>query len=243
MKIINKKILVFILYIIVFPSTTFALEESVNFYESPQNYAFELRFGLYLPDVDSEFSDSSPFGDVFGNDGRLLSALEFDWQIVPIYVGTFGVGGTVGYFTADGKALLEDGSGQSEQEVTFNMVPLELLAVVRFDWLANNISIPLVPYFKIGIAYYIWWSSTADKTSEDADGNSATGGVFGWKMSTGVMLRLDQFDRDTARDFDTEWGVNHSYLFFEWFWNFVDGFGSQINLGDTNWSAGLALEF
>jgi len=41
-------------------------------YRSPQRFAFELKFGPYRPDVDSEFASSgpnarAPYKDFFGN--------------------------------------------------------------------------------------------------------------------------------------------------------------------------------
>ena len=39
--------------------------------ESPQHAAFELRFGPYRPNVDSEFAGATPFEDTFGNCPRI----------------------------------------------------------------------------------------------------------------------------------------------------------------------------
>jgi hypothetical protein len=39
--------------------------------------------------------------------------------------------------------------------------------------------------------------------------------------------------------------VNHSYLFFEYYWAWLDNFGAddRPNLGDDSWALGLAFEF
>lgn len=221
------------------------ITSKLEYYESPQNYAFELRFGLYRPDVDEEFGgEHTPYKDIFGTDTNLLFGAELDWQITSIFIGTLGIGGFIGYFRDTGNALLPGSNISSEQEVTFNILPLELLVVIRIDWLADNLKIPLVPYLKSGLCYYIWWSDSGGKLSEDTNGNSALGGIWGYKVAGGLMLRLDQFDIKTAKDFDREWGVNHSYLFFEWYWAKVNNFEQGgLSLGDSTWSAGIALEF
>ena len=62
---------------------------------SPQNFAFELRFSPYRPQIDEEESlnGKTPFADAFGDKPRLYIGAEFDWQIFRIpYVGTIGPG-------------------------------------------------------------------------------------------------------------------------------------------------------
>ncbi len=46
------------------------------------------------------------------------------------------------------------------------------------------------------------------------------------------------------RDFDSELGVNHTYLFAEYTYEDVNGFGTEgINLSSRRFSFGLAFEF
>jgi hypothetical protein len=70
-------------------------------------FAFEVRFGPYWPQVDSEDGLSgTPYESTFGNDGRFYFGLEFDWMPLRIpYVGTFGVGVGWGYTWASANAL------------------------------------------------------------------------------------------------------------------------------------------
>lgn len=214
-------------------------------YSSPQNYAFELRFGLYRPEVDDEFGgEKTPYRDIFGTDSNLLFGVELDWQITSIYIGSLGIGGFIGYFRDEGKALLPGNTNSAQEEVTFNILPLELILIIRIDILADKVKIPIVPYFKSGLCYYIWWSEAGDSLSKNDKGEDALGGIWGYKLGTGIMLRLDQFDLKTAKDFDREWGVNHTSLFFEWFWTKVNNFEQGgLNLSDSSWSVGIALEF
>src|SRR5262249_13618963 len=53
-------------------------------YETPQRFAFELRFGPYRPDIDDPFPGQKPYENVFGTDHRVAVGFEFDWQAMRI---------------------------------------------------------------------------------------------------------------------------------------------------------------
>jgi len=219
---------------------------------SPQRFAFELRFGPYLPQVDDSVpagttacGNGRPYNAIFGNRSGLMTELEFDWQALNIYVGTLAIGGSIGVFHQTAKAFNEGTCTRSEDETGLWLLPITAMVVLRFDILANRWSIPLVPYFKAGITYSIWVATDANGIATANDGSAGSGGTFGTRLGGGLMLRLDWIEPQTARTFDNEFGGNHSYLFFEYYWAWVDNFGSghRMNVGDATWVAGLALEF
>jgi hypothetical protein len=218
---------------------------------SPQRFAFELRFGPYDPDVDegmpsgSTACGSGPYNAVFNDETGLMTELEFDWQPLDIFVGSLGIAGSFGMFHVTNKAFEEGSCTRSNDETGLWVLPLNLLAVVRFDILAERWSVPIVPYFKAGLSYAIWVATDADGISTADDGSRGYGGSFGLRLAGGLMLLLDWIEPRAARTFDNEFGVNHSYIFFEYYWAWVDGFGSgnRMNVGDDSWVLGLALEF
>jgi hypothetical protein len=137
-------------------------------------------------------------------------------------------------------------------DTTLNVIPLELLAIYRFDVLAKRWHVPLVPYVKVGLAYYLWWIengggflSIPKVTLSNGQVLHGFGGTFGWAFRPGIALLLDVLDPVAARTMDTEIGINHSYLFFELNYADINGFGAgnKLVLSDTNWAAGLAFEF
>ena len=68
-------------------------------YESPQNFAFEVRVGPYHPRVDtaSDTRGKGPYETEFGDSMRWEVAVEFDWQIYRIpHLGTIGIGASAG---------------------------------------------------------------------------------------------------------------------------------------------------
>jgi hypothetical protein len=205
---------------------------------TPQHFAFELKFGPYLPEVDSEFgSDQAPYYRTFGNDYLLLSLFQFDWEFIRIPGGTFAAGISSGFMQAVGPAKTSDGRTSGEDTV-LNIVPIYYSVAFRADIFANEWHVPLVPYVKGGIATYYWWVLNGGGTAE-------WGWTPGWFFNPGLMLQLDFMEPGTARSFDSSMGINHSYLLVELMWAGVDGFGrgKSMILSDLSFTAGLAFEF
>lgn len=213
-------------------------------YESPQYAAFELRFGPYRPEVDSEFGGAKPFADTFGDDNRYLFGIEVDWQALRIpHFGSFGPGFGWGYTKFSADALLADGSGgRSAQGTTLNIMPMYLVGVLRVDVLARETVVPLVPYAKAGFGYALWWSSDGDGAAHGDDGAIGRGASYGPQFALGGMFLLDVIDRTSAVEMDATTGVNNSYFFLEWYRSQIGAGGDQMNVGTNTWMLGLALE-
>ncbi len=223
---------------------------------TPREFAIEVRFGLYTPNVDSEFGGGNtapqPQLYTFGSKQRPMWQIEFDWEFLQKF-GTLALGGVVGYYKENSHAcklsgLSADGqcADPSGDNTGLRLIPLAALLVYRMDEAANYWKIPLVPYAKFGLNYTIW-------TVTNGDGNVATypsggrgqGGTMGWQAAAGLSLQLDFLDPGAARGFDADAGVNHTYAFFEL--DHIDGSGlyrkDVLRVGDNTWFAGLMFEF
>lgn len=247
-------------------------------YRSSQRFAFELKFGPYSPDIDASpgLHGATPFADLFPPapgkrrpPGRLLTQLEFDYQFLHRPWGNFGVGNTIGYYrrTTHSFAFNIDpvtgmpvqctpgsptnGCVRTGDTTALNVVPLSMLAIYRFDYLAKRWHIPFVPYFKIGIAYYAWWIEngggflSVSKFEQSGQTDRGFGGTWGWVMNPGGAFLLDVLDPRAARTMDAELGINHTYLFCEFHYADISNFGigSRMNLSDKTLNAGIAFEF
>jgi hypothetical protein len=214
---------------------------------SEQRFALEIRLGPYRPNIDSEFDGTgrTPFRDYFGTSRRLMTQVEFDYQFYQ-GMGTAAVGLGVGYFSATGHNLLEDPvGGVSADTSKLKLIPISLSGVYRFDVLFERYKVPLVPYGKLGLDYVMWFITNGNGETPHAGGGVGRGGTLGWHAAVGLQLVLDFFEPDTARQLDTETGVNHTHLFVELgHWN-VSGFGQsgKLHVGDTTWMTGLLVEF
>ncbi|MBW2262496.1 MAG: hypothetical protein JRG91_11030 [Deltaproteobacteria bacterium] len=195
--------------------------------ESPQRFAVELKFGPYYPDVDTEPGEpgvGTPYEDVFGEKQTFMFLAEFDWQFLRLPGISFGIGLLAGYFQDSGKGLDPDTG--------------ERAALPRFT------KVPLVPFVKAGVSYYIWWVENGRGIGR-YEGTTGYGGTWGWNFSAGLMLLLDFFEPSASRTFDQEVGVNNSYLYADFFLARIDNFGdrNKLNLSDMTWTVGLAIEF
>lgn len=208
---------------------------------SARAWNFELRFGPYRPDVDSEFerrgSATRPYAQVFGTSRHLMSRLELDRQVSHRW-GTWGVGLGVGYFHVSAAALSADLQSRSGDQTSLRLIPIALSAVYRADMLRLRYRSPVVPYAKLGFDGALWHTS-------DTSASASTDGLsFGWHGAVGVSLDLSFIDRAGARNLDEDAGVNQMALFFELTHASLDGFGSltTLHVGDTTWLAGLMIE-
>jgi len=221
--------------------------EDLSRLESPQNFALELRFGPYLPNVDQEFSGAAtPFRDVFGSTDRLMVGTEFDWQAFRVdNVLSLGPGVGVSYTALSARAPLASGDGRADQRTKLKILPTWLVGVLRIDALARLTPVPLAFSAKVGLGHALWWASDGDGTSTADDGSKGRGRSYGYTYSAGAMLDLSFLEPSRANHLDAATGVNHMYLIFEWYALELDGFGSGnvMNVGDRNWMLGLAMDW
>jgi hypothetical protein len=222
-------------------------------YSSPRRFYVELKFGPYAPNIDSEFNNGkTPFRDLFGDGKALLFGGEFDVEVYQRF-GTVAIGGVIGYYTNGAKTFIDTGNDTTPSstatrtafDTSLNLLPLSLLAIYRFDLLAIRWRIPVVPFVKVGLNYTFWWTTKGSGDASTFQGHKAAGGTFGWQINAGGALLLDVFEPHTARALDTEIGINHTYLYFEFTYFAADGLGksSALHVGDTTWNGGLAFEF
>ncbi len=194
---------------------------------SPESFALELRVGPYDPDGRS-------FDAFYDDDSGPLLAVELDviaWRFEDLVY--LAGGGGIGTASFSGHTLDMLGERTSE-ETSFSIIPLQLLAVVRVDALARKLSVPFILTGKLGYQWASW-----DTDSGGAD--DASGWSVGMLWAAQIALDLDFFEPSAARQMDEEWGINHSFLFFELY-----GFehsSQSLPLGGKEWAAGLGFMF
>jgi hypothetical protein len=215
-------------------------------YRSPQNFALELRFSPYRPQIDDEPGlNGTPYADAFGSGAKLYVGLEFDWQTFRIpYVGTIGPGIGVGRVSTSREALTKTTNRESGDEYNLTIYPMYLAAILRADAFWRDRGFPLVPYAKLGVGYGIWRASTTGGTSE-FDGVSGKGSTWGTHMAAGLSFALDAIDQGATRNMDNALGINNTYVYAEYYWLNLNGMfqESALHVGTNTWAAGLAFEF
>lgn len=215
---------------------------------SPQNFAVEVRVSLYRPEVDSDPKlTGKPFADTFGTMSRVAVGLEFDWQFLRVpKVFSLGLGASIAHTSISAPAKLAKPLNDqiySAEETSLSITPMYAVAVGRLDLLAKRLRIPVVPYGKIGLGMALWTASNESGTSK-VNGREGKGISYGLHYAAGLMLHLNPFEPSAALELDNSLGINHSYLFVEYYASKFDGFGKSdmLRVGSTSWSFGLAFE-
>ena len=121
---------------------------------------------------------------------------------------------------------------------------MTVVGVFRFDMLMKEFRVPLVPYFKAGLGYALWRGYNDSGTTK-VNGISAAGHTLGTNLAVGIAFNLNVLDEYTARNFDEAMGVNHTYLYAEYYSLDLSGIGqtSALRVGNSSWCTGLAFEF
>jgi hypothetical protein len=218
-------------------------------FDSPQNFAFELRFGPYRPEIDSEFGGAEadrPFQRTFGKGKGFHFGFEFDWQAVRIpYVGSFGPGFGWSRTSRTAKAFQLDSEERSGEDTTLAIMPMYAVGVLRADYLARQYGVPFVPYAKAGLGFALW-SSSISTGVVTRDGELGRGRSWGTHFALGGAFLLDVLDPATAHSADKSLGVNNTYAYVEWMRNSLGDLVEskpQMRVGTSTWVVGLALEF
>lgn len=215
--------------------------------ESPRGNMLEVQAGPYTPAVDSSFTAATPYADSFGSDSLWSFGLYMDFQLWQ-EVGTLAVGAGARYGWVDGHAVEEE----SSDETALNIAPFTLGITYRFDYLQQRVGIPLVPYVHAGLEWAIWWVTNGKNEISNAraaaapfEGRTALSNTFGFYAGGGLQLQLDFFSQSMAAEFDSESGINNSYLFVDFTRHELNDFYSSgsIDLSDSALSFGLMFEF
>ncbi len=212
--------------------------------ESPIYGAFELKLGGFYPAVDDEFGGEGPFASYFGTENLWIFETEIDGYFWEGF-GKLGGAFHLGYSSVEGNAQTTTAGEEVTDTTTFRIIPIRGSLVYRFDYLATDWGIPLVPKLMAGISWVPWSVDGTDGDTAVADGAEGSGSTWGWHASIGLNLELDWIDPGTAAVFDLNWGVNNSYFFAEYMITQIDDFGSSssFNLSDNYMNFGLAFEF
>lgn len=218
-----------------------------------------LRLSPYVPDIDSQINTMGapgPYAQMFGG-YHILPMIDVD-RILWTGFGQLGVGVSLGYwqktarpFTMGSSKNDPDRPREPGNKNAFRLIPTELTAVYRFTALDDAYGIPIVPYVRGGLAYYVWWITAPNGNYAricDDNGNNcsnkALGASLGVRGAVGLAIRAERIDASAAMSMQNS-GIQHAGIYGELSLAKVDGFGSdsKLSVGATTWFAGVDFEF
>jgi hypothetical protein len=204
--------------------------------ESRRRGSFDFRMNRFRPDVDAEFGGrATPYEDAFGTGKGWMFRVDVSRSLLQTF-GTFDVGLGVGYSEDTGRGLLPDGQESADRTI-FRIIPTSLSLTYRLDVLPNGFVMPIMPYGRVSLERYNWWTSGGEGGTSDAGGLKGRGATHGYSVSGGLALLLDIIDPTLAREMDSDTGINHTYLFFDVTKSWIDDFGSSSSIDLSNTGA------
>ncbi len=236
----------------------FIINEGDRVHQSARpQFGFELRFGPWRPAIGND-AEREAYETVYGNDSSLfkdrplMKQLEVSWYPWD----RFGVGGLffrIGHWRASGRtrdcpegAGCEDGgldgSVRGNEKTSLTVMPLTVGAVFKLDYFKERFYIPLVPYVKGGIDYFLWFNSAAGKTSVASDGSKGRGGTLGVNGSVGLALNLDWIEPGAAMSGRSGSGIADTYLFIEYSMAYSGFRSSGLEMTENYALVGLAID-
>ena len=93
--------------------------------------------------------------------------------------GSYSIGVSVaGMMDSRAGFAATDPACRAPDKTTFSLIPTALLLVYRYTGLADRTVVPLVPYAKIGLSYYIWHITKDNGDTSSFNGQNAFGATL-----------------------------------------------------------------
>lgn len=193
-----------------------------------------IRFTTNLH-VDFLFIDEQAFEKVYNQDWMFTFGFGFGVKLVKDLELLAGIS----YGFKDGEGITKGGSA-TDEAYRFHVVPGSLSLLYRLKFYENQ---PVVPYLGGGgsAAFY------HEQRTEEPDINT-TGGKYGYHGLGGVQFLLDWMDKRAAAHMDLDFGINNTYLYYQFKYQVLDNFGQTkedegLSLTNMTHTAGLMFEF
>jgi hypothetical protein len=179
------------------------------------------------------------FGEQLARDHRVMLGFEADWQALRLpEILSLGPGAGMSYTSMKNEGTYNDGKYTASLKIWAQW----LWGVLRVDVLQQKFDIPFVFYGKLGAARATWWSHNRPWYNNSVD-VAESGSAQGLAWALGAMFDLGCIEPQRAQRMDAISGVNHMYLFGEWYQFKLDDFGSGVNqVGDSTWALGWAVD-
>ncbi|MEY4578767.1 MAG: hypothetical protein RL701_3470, partial [Pseudomonadota bacterium] len=172
-------------------------------FESPERFMLEVRGGPYT------LFTGKPYGAYFKGDIGPNLGVQLDgivYREERLFYITAGA--SLGFINFSGKATSVSTGESVDEETTLSIIPVTATVGIRFDALPRKLGIPLILGARLGWEFAHWTTDTGSRSE-------AAGWSVGPVVSGQLALDLDTFEPGGARALDEEWGINHSYVFFE----------------------------
>lgn len=144
--------------------------------------------------------------------------------------------GSLGYGFAEGRGVSPADDSKTSEKYKLHIAPAGLGLLYRFNFVLDQ---PVVPYLGgQGLASY-WFEEKLDSSWKRRSYNYGAAGIGG------LMFLLDNLEKRASGALESEWGINNTYLFYEFRYSYLSNFDSEdiVDLSSHFHSLGLMFEF
>lgn len=199
--------------------------QDLHWEESPMWGTWSFNAGIM-------FFTEDDYQDIYGDRGMVFYNMNTSLKLIH----ELELIGSMGYGFAEGRGISPTTREKTNEWYKLHIAPAGLGLVYRFNFVLDQ---PLVPYVGgSGILSY-WFEEKRDS------GWKRRGYNWGAYGNAGLMLLLDNLERRASGSLESAWGINNTYLFYEYRYTSLDDFGQDevVNLSSHFHSLGLAFEF
>lgn len=161
--------------------------------------------------------------------------LFFGFSIGYKLVADLEIWGELGYSVDEGKGITPEGE-QTAERFRMHIVPSSLGLLYRLKFFEDQL---VVPFLGGAVHYYYFYEGRVE-SDEKVDG-----GKWGYSGFAGLQLLLDNADPRASASMKTEYGIDNTYLFYEFRYTVVDDWGQKegLDLSSMIHTGGLLFEF
>jgi len=199
--------------------------QDVHWGESPITGSFSFHAGLM-------FFNEKDFRDVYGNRGMVFYNGNVGWKIIP----QLELLGSIGYGFSEGRGISPLTEEKTDEWYKLHYAPGALGLTYRFNFVLDQ---PVVPYLGVSGALAYWMEERMQS------GWKRRGYLYGMHGAAGLMFLLDKLEPRASGALESMWGINNSYLFYEYRYSYMNDFerADTIDLSSQFHSLGIMFEF
>ncbi|MCZ7584855.1 MAG: hypothetical protein M5R36_16825 [Deltaproteobacteria bacterium] len=194
--------------------------------ESPRHFSAGFQVGMIFPTHDD-------VTDVYGTKGDAIYTLHGGWRMV--HELELHAEGAYTFYEGNG---VDPTGGKTKEKYKLHIAPAEVGLLYRFAFWPDQI---VVPYAAGHYVYTYWFEEKLDS----ADKNR--GLISGWSAQGGLMLLLDDIEKRASGRLESDWGVNNTYLVYQYKYMAVDDFGQDqdktLDLSAQVHTLGVTFQF
>jgi len=200
-----------------------------------QNKTSSLRLGSFVPTELKNKQTLTPFEKLYTENKMPVIMADLEWHLFA-GLGRFGIKGASGIYVAQGKGAFTSKKPRREDDIptekfSFFLMPNQLTAIWKLQFADEQV---FVPYAEGGAGYFTFIEARDD-------GEFKYGAAPVSVAAAGANILLDWLDRNSIRQLDNEYGINHVWFTLEY--RYIVGLNKDYDFTSGVINGGVTMDF